>query len=77
MTAPPTFKPDDIELIPDAWGRFERAVDTVSKSGPLPKREKRFNELTLVDRTRLLAGEVAALRASLAALPVVRPHSED
>jgi hypothetical protein len=32
--APPTFKPDDIELIPDAWGQFERAVDTVSKSGP-------------------------------------------
>lgn len=34
MTPPPTFKPDDIELVPDAWGRFERAVDTVSKSGP-------------------------------------------
>jgi hypothetical protein len=31
----PTFKPDDIELVPDAWNRFERAVDTVSKSGPL------------------------------------------
>jgi hypothetical protein len=31
---PPTFKPDDIELIPDAWGRFERAVDVAVKSGP-------------------------------------------
>jgi hypothetical protein len=36
MTAP-TFKPDDIELIPDSWERFERAVDTVSKSGPQPR----------------------------------------
>lgn len=31
----PTFKPDDIELIPDGWERFERAVDAVSKSGPM------------------------------------------
>jgi hypothetical protein len=34
MTPPPTFKPDDIELVPDSWERFERAVDTVSKGGP-------------------------------------------
>jgi hypothetical protein len=34
MAAPPTFKPDDIELIPDAWERFERAVDGVVKGGP-------------------------------------------
>jgi hypothetical protein len=34
MVAPPTFKPDDIELVPDSWARFERAVDRVSKSGP-------------------------------------------
>jgi hypothetical protein len=25
---------DEIELIPDSWERFERAADTVSKSGP-------------------------------------------
>jgi len=25
---------DDLEIVPDAWGRFERAVDTVIKSGP-------------------------------------------
>jgi hypothetical protein len=25
---------DEIDLEPDAWRRFERAVDTVSKSGP-------------------------------------------
>jgi hypothetical protein len=41
----PTFKPDDIELIPDAWGRFERAVDAVSKSGPQhrPPRRPQFS----------------------------------
>jgi hypothetical protein len=31
-------KPDGIELEPDAWDRFERAVDTVSKSGPMPRK---------------------------------------
>jgi hypothetical protein len=25
---------DDLEILPDAWERFERAVDTVIKSGP-------------------------------------------
>ena len=35
MACPPTLKPEDIELIPDAWERFERAVDAVSKSGPM------------------------------------------
>jgi hypothetical protein len=34
MTVPPTFKPDDIELVPESWERFERAVDTVVKGGP-------------------------------------------
>jgi hypothetical protein len=34
MVSPPTFKPDDIELVPDSWARFERAVDTVVKGGP-------------------------------------------
>ena len=27
-------KSDEIELIPDAWERFERAFDVVAKSGP-------------------------------------------
>lgn len=25
---------DNLEIVPDAWARFERAVDTVIKSGP-------------------------------------------
>jgi hypothetical protein len=29
-----------LELKPDAWGRFERAVDAVSKSGPLHREAK-------------------------------------
>ena len=28
-------KESEIELHPDAWARFERAVDTVIKSGPI------------------------------------------
>jgi hypothetical protein len=35
MTPASDFKPDEIELIPEAWERFERAVDTVSKSAPI------------------------------------------
>jgi hypothetical protein len=27
-------KPDEIELRPDGWGRFERAVDAAVKGGP-------------------------------------------
>jgi hypothetical protein len=27
-------KASDLEIVPDAWERFERAVDTVIKSGP-------------------------------------------
>jgi hypothetical protein len=26
---------EDLEIVPDAWERFERAVDTVIKSGPM------------------------------------------
>ena len=45
----PTFKPDDIELIPDAWGKFERAVDTVSKSGPQHRAAKKTHEPNAID----------------------------
>jgi hypothetical protein len=31
----------DIELKPDAWERFERAVDTVSKSAPIHRAAKK------------------------------------
>jgi hypothetical protein len=30
----PSSKAEDIEIEPDAWERFERAVDVVIKSGP-------------------------------------------
>jgi hypothetical protein len=30
-------KPEDIETVPDAWERFERAVDTVTRTPPKPK----------------------------------------
>jgi hypothetical protein len=28
-------KENDLEILPDAWERFERAVNTVIKSGPM------------------------------------------
>jgi len=33
-------KQSEIELHPDAWARFERAVDTVIKSGPMHRPAK-------------------------------------
>jgi hypothetical protein len=32
-------KTNDLELVPDAWERFERAVDTVIKSGPMHRQQ--------------------------------------
>jgi hypothetical protein len=31
---------DDIEELPDAWERFEKAFDTVMKAKPKPARKK-------------------------------------
>jgi hypothetical protein len=31
----------DVELLPDAWARFERAVTTVSKAPPQHKTKKK------------------------------------
>jgi hypothetical protein len=28
------LEPKEVELVPDAWARFERAVDVVAKSPP-------------------------------------------
>jgi hypothetical protein len=30
----------NVELEPDAWQRFERAIDVVAKSPPQPKKKK-------------------------------------
>ncbi len=41
MKAKPTPKlVEDIELHPDAWERFEKAVDVVMRSPPKPKAAK-------------------------------------
>jgi hypothetical protein len=34
-------KPDEIEELPDAWERFERAFDTVMKAKPKPAPAKK------------------------------------
>jgi hypothetical protein len=34
-------KPEDIETVPDAWERFERAIDRVTQKPPLSKPQKK------------------------------------
>ena len=34
-------KPDQIDELPDAWERFERAFDTVMKAKPMPAKKAR------------------------------------
>jgi hypothetical protein len=36
MKENPKPKPDEIEELPDAWERFEKAFDTVMKAKPKP-----------------------------------------
>jgi hypothetical protein len=53
MVSPPKLD-KDIELLPDAWARFERAVDVVAKSPPQhrkkesnPKKKKKKKQLSI------------------------------
>jgi hypothetical protein len=32
-------KPTELEIEPDAWSRFERAIDVVAKSPPTPLKD--------------------------------------
>jgi hypothetical protein len=41
MKAKPKPKAPEIEELPDAWERFERAFDTVMKAGPKPMPAKK------------------------------------
>jgi hypothetical protein len=41
MAKLPSESPGKLELYPDAWDRFERAVDAAVKSGPKHKIGKR------------------------------------
>ena len=54
MTLP--HEPDDIDFAADAWARFERAVDAVSKSGPQHRHAARkpISFVSLVEELRLL-----------------------
>jgi hypothetical protein len=36
MTEKPKPKPDEIEELPDAWERFEKAFDAVMRAKPKP-----------------------------------------
>jgi hypothetical protein len=44
LSVPESNLGPDIELTPDAWGRFERAVDRVSKSSPQHRAAKNTRE---------------------------------
>jgi hypothetical protein len=37
----PSESGQEIELLPDAWERFEKAVDRVAKSPPQPRTSKK------------------------------------
>jgi hypothetical protein len=39
MKEKPKLKLDDIEELPDAWKRFEKAFDTVMKAKPKPAKK--------------------------------------
>ena len=41
MSDKPKAKPDEIEELPDAWERFEKAFDTVMKAKPMPAKKDR------------------------------------
>lgn len=43
-TKTPSKAEGDLEIVPDAWERFERAVDVVIKSGPKHKGGARQKE---------------------------------
>jgi hypothetical protein len=78
MVSPPSFKPDDIELIPDAWEQFERAADTVVKGGPQHrKKREKASASDLLIRGRSLLKEVREFGAYLECLPIPAPHSQD
>ena len=37
-------KPEEIEIEPGAWERFDRAIDSAIKGGPKPKKGERKEE---------------------------------
>jgi hypothetical protein len=51
MTRKPKPKPDEIEEFPDAWGRFEKAFDTVMKAKPMPRKTEKPKAIDVVART--------------------------
>jgi hypothetical protein len=46
MTEKPKPKPDEIEELPDAWERFEKAFDTVMKAPRKPAPTRKDRELS-------------------------------
>jgi hypothetical protein len=42
MKEKPKPKPNDIEELPDAWERFEKAFDTVMKARPKPNQARKI-----------------------------------
>ncbi len=34
------IKADEVELVPDAWPRFERFIKQVAKAGPQPRKQR-------------------------------------
>jgi hypothetical protein len=64
-----------VEFAPDAWERFEHAVDMVSKSGP--QHRPRKYDSSLSEQFEDFKLGVGALVKDLAARPFYKPHSPD
>ena len=65
-----------IEMLPDSWATFERAVDVVVKAPPA-HRVKEKRQQSLSDRAESLLREGEAATARLAARPFLKPLSQD
>jgi hypothetical protein len=81
MKTKPEPKRKDIEELPDAWERFEKAFDTVMKANPKPLSAKKGRRTRTPKRSgnRLIPrddGSIAALR-ELGDFAIARPEFVD
>jgi len=56
-------KADEVELLPDAWRRFERAVDAAVKSGPKHRTKQKDQPVEIVIPEGVVI-EISALSAA-------------
>jgi hypothetical protein len=67
-------EPMQIDLIPDAWGRFERAVDAVVKGGPQHRTAEAHSLSAGFESAR---NGIAEILKEIGARPSWQPRSPD